>query len=88
MLPETFKRLTRLAILGPGLLGLGVAAAGCSDDRPRAGSIDVGAATKAAEARKGGALDFGPRSADVDPVRTRGKGTAGPVRKPRAESKF
>jgi hypothetical protein len=76
--------LTRLTCpqivhLGPGLLALGLAAAlvGCSDDTPRAGSADLSTSRKAAAARGGGLLDFGKRSADIAPVRTRGKGTTG-----------
>jgi hypothetical protein len=69
--------LLRLATLGPGLLAFGLAA-GCSDDTPRAGSADLAASkSKAAGAGGGHGLDLGPRGADVAPVRTHGKGTAG-----------
>jgi hypothetical protein len=79
MLPAIQKRPTRprWALVGPGLLGLGVAAAGCSDDVPRAGSIDVGASKKAAVARGVGYFNFGAKTADVAPIRTRGKGMTG-----------
>jgi hypothetical protein len=63
----------RLAILGTGLLALGLAA-GCSDGTPRAASADLAAARKAAAARGSGFLDLGPGRGDVAPVRTRGKG--------------
>jgi hypothetical protein len=65
-----------LAFLGPVLLALGLAVSGCSDDIPRAGSANIAASKKAAARRGGGLLDRGRRSADVAPIRTRGKGIA------------
>ena len=67
----------RSAFLGAALLALGLAAWGCSDDIPRAGSADIAASRKAAARRGGGLPDRGRRSADVAPTRTRGKGMAG-----------
>jgi hypothetical protein len=67
----------RLATLGPGLLALGLAAAGCSDDTPRAASADLAASRKAAAGRGGGFPELGPTRGDVAPVRTRGKGVLG-----------
>ena len=68
---------SRLAFIGPALLALGLAAWGCSDDIPRAGSADTAASKKAAAGRGGGLPDRGRRSADVAPTRTHGKGMMG-----------
>lgn len=62
----------RLATLGPGLLALGLALAGCSDDTPRAGSVDVAASRKAAESQ-GKVNPFGPGSRTGDVAATRVK---------------
>ncbi len=67
----------RLATLRPGLLALGLAVPGCSDDTPRAASADLAASRKTAAAKEGRVLDLGPRGGDVAPTRTRGKGMAG-----------
>jgi hypothetical protein len=67
----------RLATLGPGLVALGLAAVGCSDGTPRAGSAELAASKKAGADRGGRVLDPGPRGGDVAPTRTRGKGIAG-----------
>jgi hypothetical protein len=66
----------RLATLGPGLLALGLAAAGCADDTPRAASADLAASRKAAAGRGDGFSELGPTRGDVAPVRTRAKGDA------------
>jgi hypothetical protein len=73
------KRLasTRLAILGPGLLWIGLAVAGCADDTPGVGTADMAASRDAAKDKHGGLTNFGARSGDVAPVKTRGKGTGG-----------
>jgi hypothetical protein len=73
------KRLPRprLAVIGPGLLALGLAAAGCTDDTPGAGTADLAASRKAAVGRGGGFPELGPAGGDVAPVRTRGKGVPG-----------
>jgi len=68
---------SRLAFIGPALLALGLAASGCSDDIPRAGSADTAASRKAAAERGSDLFHLGRRSADVAPTRTRGKGMAG-----------
>jgi hypothetical protein len=73
------KRLAwaRHAIVGPGLLWLGPAVAGCSDDAPVVGAADMSASRDAAKEKRGGLTNFNARSGDVAPVKTRGKGTAG-----------
>jgi hypothetical protein len=68
---------SRLACLGPALLALGLAASGCSDDVPRAGSADTAASRKVAAERGSNLFHLGRRTADVAPNRTRGKGMAG-----------
>jgi hypothetical protein len=81
------KRLrSRLAVIGPGLLALVVAAAGCTDDTPGAGAADLAASRKAAEVRAGGFPELGPTRGDVAPVRTRGKGAPGRPAGPAAKT--
>ena len=78
---STLRRLTRprFVHLGAVLLALGLSAAGCSDDTPRAGSADLAASRKAAaEKGPGGLHDFGPRTGDLGPTRTRAKAKASP----------
>jgi hypothetical protein len=59
------------------LLAMVLAAAGCSGGVPRPGSADVHESKKVA-AQKGaiGFLDVGPKTGDVGPIRTRGRGTS------------
>jgi hypothetical protein len=63
-------------LVGSGLLALGLMCTfvGCSDDTPRAGSIDLAASTKA-EADRGriGSSVVGPTTRDVSRTRTRSK---------------
>ena len=66
-----------LPLVGAALLALGLAAAGCSDDIPRAGSADIGASKKLAAERGSDLFHPDRRTADVAPTRTRGKGMAG-----------
>jgi hypothetical protein len=81
----------RLAFIGPALLALGLAASGCSDDIPRAGSADIAASKKVAAERGSGLSHLGRRSADVAPTRTRGKGmkgrSAGPAVKTQGQTR-
>ena len=67
----------RSAFLGAALLALGLAASGCTDEIPRAGSADIAASKKAAEERGSGLFRLGRGRADVPPTRTGGKGVTG-----------
>jgi hypothetical protein len=63
------RRLTRsrFAQLSPGLLALGLASAsvGCSDNTPRAGSVDPAALRKAVEERRSHTFNLGPKTGKV-----------------------
>jgi hypothetical protein len=59
--------LPRFAQLGPGLLALGLAVAsvGCSDNTPRADSVDPAALRKAVEERRSHTFNLGPKKGKV-----------------------
>jgi hypothetical protein len=80
------RRLTRprFAQLGPGLLALGLAVAsvGCSDNTPRAGSVDPAALRKAVEERRSTTFNLGPKTGKVSTTGLGVKGKPGQPVKP------
>jgi len=80
------RRLTRprFAQLGPGLLALGLAVAsvGCSDNTPRAGSVDPAALRKAVEERRSQTFNLGPKTGKVSTTGLGVKGKPGQPVKP------
>ena len=68
----------RFSQLGPGLLALGLAAAsvGCSDNTPRAGTVDPAALRKAVEERRSTTFpSHGPKTGNLSTTRLGAKGS-------------
>jgi hypothetical protein len=86
------KRLThpRFVLFGPGLFALGLllfTLVGCSDDTPRAGSIDLAASTKAAADRGSiGVPVIAPKTRDGSRTRPRTKWKIGRTLNPTSET--
>jgi hypothetical protein len=80
------RRLThaRSAQLGPGLLALGLTAAplGCSDNPPRADSVEPAALRQAVEERRSNTFNVGKKTGNVSTTRLRAKGKPSPPLEP------